>query len=281
MEPIEIESTETAQAQIFPSQGQMQITPAFEAAHADMPLEPPAGGDFHAAFPVNDGSDDIGIVIGDVSGHGPTAAVQAEQLKQAVAAGLKAGHSPAEVLKDVNGPLEANPEFDGFATVFAGRVDAETGKLRYASGGHEPGLIAPGESVSDPEEVKELVSTGPPVGVAPAQEAHYDERAITLPLGGTLLLYTDGISEARSPVHRDLLGTERLKALFARFSTMPLTRLVGRILASVLAFCSRTMRDDFVLLAIRRRPRHGAKHGMALPPKIKLRRVSRGANDAF
>ncbi|HEX5322237.1 MAG TPA: PP2C family protein-serine/threonine phosphatase [Capsulimonadaceae bacterium] len=243
------------QAPSFPSQGQAQVTPAFEAAYAEMPLEPPSGGDFHAAFPLHDGSGDIGVVIGDVSGHGPEAAVQAERVKQAVAAGLKAGHSPAEVLRDVNGPIEADPGFQGFATVFAGLVDADTGKVHYANGGHEPGLVAPADGATRPDELEELVTTGPPVGVAAAGVARYDEKTATLPEGGTLLLYTDGISEARSPVHRDWYGVERVKDLFGRFANMPLSRMIGRILASVFSFCNRTMRDDFALLAIRRRPR--------------------------
>lgn len=235
-------------------QGGRMVTTTFESAHAESPLEPPASGDFHATFPVNDGSGDIGVVIGDVSGHGPDAAVAAEQIKQEIASKLKAGQAPAEVLKEVNGPLEADPAFTGFATVFAGRVEAETGKVRYASGGHEPGLIAPADSTAGGE-IKELARTGPPLGVVPEGEVQYEERAITLPEGGTLLLYTDGISEARSVHRRDWFGVDRLKVLLVRFANLPVNRMIRRILANVLAFCGRSMRDDFVLLAIRRQPK--------------------------
>lgn len=243
------------------------VTHEFEAAHAEMPLEPPASGDFHATFPFNDGTGDIGVVIGDVSGHGPDAAVQAEHLKQAIATKLKAGQAPAEVLREVNGPVEADPDFNGFATVFAGRVDAATGKVRYASGGHEPGLITPGNDGRSTE-VRELPRTGPPVGVVPDGEAEYEERAVTLPVGGTLLLYTDGISEARAISRKDWFGIDRLKALLGRFANLPVNRVIRRIMANVLAFCGKTMRDDVVLLAIRRRGRPAAKtEPAAAPPR--------------
>lgn len=250
-------------------QGGRMVTQNFETAHAESPLEPPASGDFHATFPVNDGTGDIGVVIGDVSGHGPDAAVQAEHIKQEVASKLKAGQSPADVLKNVNGPVEADPEFHGFATVFAGRVDAKTGKVCYASGGHEPGLIAPANSASG-EQVEELTRTGPPVGVVPSEEAQYEEKIATLPEGGTLLLYTDGISEARSLARRDWFGVDRLKVLLVRFGNLPVNRLIRRLLANVLTFCGRTMRDDFVLLAIRRHPKPGnVSRPAPAPPRAK------------
>ena len=228
----------------------------YEVANAEVPVKPPDSGDFHAAFPLEDGS--VAVVMGDVVGHGAQAAAHAGILCRAIGECLMEGLPPGEALGFVNAAAEMSPEFEGFATVFAGKVAAGTGELVYASGGHEPALVA-GESNTDapragkPAPVRELENTGPPLGVIGADEVRYGERTVTIENGSTLLLYTDGISEARRG--RELMGTARLQTLFARWRRLRPLPLVCKILGFARAFTGqgRQLRDDAALLVLRRR----------------------------
>ncbi len=235
-----------------PHPGEQKLSPEYTVAHADLPAVPPSGGDFHSAFALDDGSGDVAVVIGDVAGHGPEQALQAEHMRALISDCITVGLTPAETLSAVNAMIEPDPNFDGFGTVFVGTLEAETGRLTYASGGHEPGLIA-APTVRDPETVEELVGTGPPVGAFPPEMARFEQHEAILPAGGTLLLYTDGVSDARPPHSRlEWLGIPRLKALFARFATLSPHYLVTTLLGRVSAFCRGRFHDDVAMLAIRR-----------------------------
>lgn len=237
-----------------------KLSPEYSAAHADYAATPPSGGDFHQAFSLEDGSRSVAVVIGDIAGHGPEQAAQAVLMREMLADCLAAGLSPAETLAAVNALVEPDPHFEGFGTVFVGTLARGTGRLTYASGGHEPALIA---SSRDPEAVQELDGTGPPVGAFPPKMARFEQHEATLPPGGTLLLYTDGVSDARPPENRrDWLGLPRLKSLLAGFASLPPRRLVARLLGRVSAYCRGKFHDDVAVLAIRRRlPRRNHKTG--------------------
>ena len=236
-----------------PRQDQKSLSPEYVAAHADMPASPPSGGDFYSAFALDDGTGDVAVVIGDVAGHGPEQALQADHMRDLISDCITVGLSPAETLSAVNAMIEPDPHFEGFGTVFVGTLQAGTGRLTYASGGHEPALIAAARSAG-PEAVEELVGTGPPVGAFPPAMARFEQHEATLPAGGTLLLYTDGVSDARPPQSRlEWLGIDRLKALFARVAPLAPGRLVAALLRRVSLFCRGEFHDDIAVLAVRRR----------------------------
>lgn len=236
----------------MPRHDEEALTPEYVAAHADMPATPPSGGDFHSAFPLEDGTGGVAVVIGDVAGHGPEQALQAEHMRELISDCIAVGLSPAETLSAVNAMIEPDPNFDGFGTVFVGTLEAGTGRLTYASGGHEPALLAPAEART-PEAVEELVGTGPPVGAFPPDMARFEQHEAALPEGGTLLLYTDGVSDARPPQSRlEWLGLHRLKTLFVRLVPLAPRRLVSSLLRHVSTFCRGRFHDDVAVLAIRR-----------------------------
>lgn len=232
--------------------GAAQVTPEFAAAHAEAPAQPPSGGDFHAVLPVPDGSGDVHVVIGDVAGHGPEQTAQAEHMRELLSDCLSLGMAPAETLRAVNILIELDPHFAGFGTVFVGRVEAGMGRLTYASGGHEPGLIAapaPGEAAR----VVQLEGAGPPVGAFPAELARFEQHEAAVPPGATLLLYTDGVSDAHPPGDRtNWFGVERLKRTLADFIALSPLHLVSGLLRRVARFCRGRFEDDVAILAIRR-----------------------------
>jgi len=236
-------------------QGQNSLTPEYTAAFADIPATPPSGGDFHDAFRLDESAGDqssVAVVIGDVAGHGPEQALQAEHMRELLSNCLSVGLTPAQTLSAVNAMIEPDPNFEGFGTVFVGTLEAGTGQLVYASGGHEPALITPAEA-DGPDAVQELEGTGPPVGAFSPSMSRFEEHQATIPQGGTLLLYTDGVSDARPPQSRlEWLGLSRLKVFLVELASLPPRRLVLRLLRQVAAFCRGRFLDDVAVMAVRR-----------------------------
>ena len=135
-----------------------------------------------------------------------------------------------------------------------GTLKEGTGHLTYASGGHEPALIAP-VGVQDPDGVEELFGTGPPVGAFPPDLARFEQfEDDPAPRRNSPALHRRRV---RCPAARfarlQWLGLDRLKALFARLASRPPRRLLSELLRRVSAFCRGDFHDDVALLAIRRR----------------------------
>lgn len=229
------------------------LTQEYVEAHAEIPAEPPSGGDFYAAFPVVESAGTIAVVMGDVAGHGPEQTAQAQHMQVLLADCLSVGLTPAETLAAVNAMIEPDPNFEGFGTVFVGMLEEGTGRLTYASGGHEPALVADPNAGNTEEPVQELIGTGPPVGAFPPEIARFEQHTATVPNGGTLLLYTDGVPDAHPPdQRRQWLGLERLKSLFALLSNLGPRRLVVRLLSRVRTYCRGRFQDDVAVMAVRR-----------------------------
>ena len=131
-----------------------------------------------------------------------------------------------------------------FATVFFGVLDPSTGDLCYVNGGHEPLFIIGNNGLK-----RDLRPTGPAVGMMP--DMNFDIERILLEPGDTLLGYTDGVTEARSP--RDELFTrDRLQSLFGKSSEPP-QDLLDRIQSDLFGFIGNAPRnDDITMLAIGR-----------------------------
>ena len=233
------------------------LSDEYVTAQVEVPAVAPSGGDFQSAFPVQDGSGNVAVVIGDVTGHGPEQTAQADHMRELLSDCLEGGLSPAESLAAVNAMIEPDPNFEGFGTVFVGTLEPGTGKLTYSSGGHEPALIATPEADHE-DAVEELEGSGPPVGAFPPEIAHYDEQQTTLPVGGTLLLYTDGVPDARPATDRkQYFGLSRLKAVLAQLAKLSPRKLIAGIFASVASFCQGKFHDDVAMLAVRRRKLDG------------------------
>jgi sigma-B regulation protein RsbU (phosphoserine phosphatase) len=131
-----------------------------------------------------------------------------------------------------------------FATVFFGVLDPSNGLLLYVNGGHEPPIVVHSGGVKE-----QLDTTGPLVGVFP--EAQFEIQSVEIEPGDTLVAFTDGVTEARSP-ENELFGRKRLYALMAQPASTAAERLDG-IQASVHDHVDGAdPSDDVALLAVRR-----------------------------
>ena len=205
------------------------------------------GGDFYDLFSL--GEHQIGIVMADVSGKGLKAAVQTAMLKYTLRGfALETPDSPGAVLARVNDVLcSPMSSHDGFVTLFYGVLNTQTAEIVYASAGHEPPL----HHTARTGRVTPLPATdGLALGCVP--NVPYEECRLLLAPGDLLLLYTDGLTEARAADGR-FLGLDGLVALLPA-ADVPADLAVQTLYDAVTDFAADVRRDDVAMLALRRLP---------------------------
>ncbi len=205
------------------------------------------GGDFFDVFDLGDGK--RGLVMADVSGKGLKAAVQTAMLKYTLRGfALENPDAPGQVIARVNDVLcSPMSSHEGFVTLFYGVLDTQTGTLVYASAGHEPPL----QRLAATGKVQELASCdGLALGALPGVE--YAECTAGLAPGDLLLLYTDGLTEARAE-GGSFLGTEGLSRLVPP-EDVSAREAVETIYTQVSEFAADVRRDDVAMLLLRRVP---------------------------
>jgi PAS domain S-box-containing protein len=195
------------------------------------------GGDFYDVFEVKEGH--VAIIIGDVAGHGIQAARTATLVKDVVHAFTHQSLRTHEVLRRTN-LLLIEKDLPGFVTVFLGILDRYTGSLRYSSAGHPEAPIRRASG-----EIERLGCGYSPLGVYP--EAGWKAHELDLHVDDLLVLYTDGVTEARR--NEELFGEKRLERLLRRKRLSP-QRLPHLVLDQVLAFAGGKLKDDVAVLAL-------------------------------
>jgi serine phosphatase RsbU (regulator of sigma subunit) len=196
------------------------------------------GGDFYDVFA--DG-ESCWLIVGDVCGKGAEAAVLTAFLRHTAAAYTRDSAGPADVLSRVNEAM-LNHDFDGrFATAILARLDfgAAGVRLTVASAGHPSALLLRAGGSS-----QELGQDGTLLGIFP--DAHIGESSTVLGRGDSLVLYTDGLSEAQAPI-RFLSTNEMLGALSAG-TPASARETVGTLLG--LVDLTQGARDDIAILAV-------------------------------
>jgi len=200
------------------------------------------GGDYFDVFPIGDHR--TAFLIADVSGKGLGAALVTTML-QGVLSGMTLGTDPARLFAHLNRFLCDHVEVGRYATMFFGILD-EKGTLEYINAGHpSPILIRRGIA-------EEAFTEGSfPVGLVP--EAEYTTTCIKLEPGDTLVLFSDGVTEAMNP-DEELFGTARLREVLTGQMETPLDQLQKCVLESVENFArGASQADDLTLLLVRYR----------------------------
>lgn len=215
-------------------------TERFEIAQVYQPASDEAlvGGDFYDVFELTNNK--IGLVIGDVSGKGLTAAVHTAMVRYALRAYAEEGHSPKAIMQLLNCLVGKYMGGDAFVTMFFGLLDTETGLLVYASAGHEPPIYMC-DSVG-----LTLPATGPALGAG--IDLDYEEGTLKLEKGCTLLLYTDGISEARRG--DEFLGVEGIAERLLTCKEAASGDVARCIHNAAIDFAGGELRDDAAILSV-------------------------------
>jgi PAS domain S-box-containing protein len=195
------------------------------------------GGDFYDVFKAKAGQ--IALLIGDVSGHGLEAARVATLVKDIVHAFAHQFRRPHLVLRETS-RLLVEKNLTGFVTAFLGILDPETGILVYSSAGHPPPVLL------DHGQAEPLMSASLPLGVF--ADARYRDVEVDVQDGARLLLYTDGLTEARR--NGDFFGETRLAEALVRTHAARIEELPSLLLDEALDFSGGTLVDDVALLAV-------------------------------
>ena len=210
--------------------------------------EAQVGGDFFDAFALS--SERVALVVGDVSGKGLAAAGRTAEVKYALRAFLYAYESPEIALSHLNGFICETHRQDAenkeaFIVLALAVIDTGTGKTIFSAAGAEPTLILRADATVEPVSI-----VGLPLGIQ--LEAAYTAKTRHLGLKETILMATDGITEARRG--QTLLGAEGLITLLEKTGPdASLQELNQSIYQGARDFAGGGLHDDVCLLLARRK----------------------------
>lgn len=227
---------ETLQRSLLPQR--LPDIPGISVAARYLPARPQAvGGDWYDVFDLPDGN--VGLVMGDVAGHGVSAAAVMGRLRNSLRAYAMEGHSPALVAERLN----ALTYEDEMATLAYAIFDPTNWTLRFVNAAHPPPLV-----IGPDGSTGYLEGGSPPL--ASMLTPLYSEWTVSLEPGSTVLLYTDGLVEVRGELIDD--GLARLEEAARSTAGAPLEEMLEDVLARVLPGPGAA--DDVALLAMRASP---------------------------
>lgn len=205
------------------------------------------GGDFYDFLEYPDGR--MAFVIGDVTDKGMPAALLMATTRATLRGAAQRFLSPGEILMQVNNILVPDTPESMFVTCLFAVLDPQSGRLVYANAGHNlPYRYLDGT-------VEELHATGMPLGLLP--DMIYDEVETRIEPGEGLLLYSDGLVEARN-VQKELFGNSRLAGILAK-SSLKDQALLAALLTAMEQYTGKDIEqeDDVTLVGLRREMQGG------------------------
>lgn len=223
--------------------------PGFQMAAVSIPAEE-VGGDIYDCQPLDDGA--VGITIGDASGHGLPAALQARDVMTGLRMGIAQEQKIHRSMARLNNVIHQSGLVSRFVSVFYGELE-ETGNLIYVNGGHCPPLL-----FSTSGRVFELSSDGPVLG--PLPDATYKRSYASLYPGDVLVMFTDGLIEreqAGAVVDEDQepveYGVENLVDIVQSNMNGSADEILEAIMGDVTVYGNgRAWSDDVTIFIIRR-----------------------------
>lgn len=205
------------------------------------------GGDFYDFIPINDSM--VGIAIADVSGKGVPGALLMATARSALRALIENGGRMVTTAKThllirrLNYSLCRDTGSDEFVTLFFGQLDARNLTFTYTNAGHNsPLLLRRGK-------LHRLDTGGMVLGVS--EDAAFEQEQIHLQRGDMLVLYTDGVTDARNR-HEEVFGEERLKSLVTKLHANTAAQVVETIHLEVEEFSEDVPQfDDRTVMVIK------------------------------
>ena len=184
----------------------------------------------------------VAAVIGDVAGHGVEPSITAFQVKYLLRVFLRQYRDPAQAIEELNTVLSATGRPEELVSLCAVVFDQAAGTLRFASAGH------PAVWLWHDGEVRPLRATGPLLTLDP--KGSYSSKEVPLEPGDLVLMYTDGLAEARDG--EQLFGEDRIGNMLRRDPGQDVNSLCKSLLEAARDFASEPLTDDVAILAIRR-----------------------------
>ena len=186
----------------------------------------------------------IYFIIADVSGKGITAALVMASLATAFNIFTRTDPSPADLVREMNATLAPKTAPTKFVTLVAGVLDPATGTVEFANAGHVAPLVISRDGV------QQLTTTDMVVGLF--ANARYRNQSISLERGDSMVLFTDGVTEAENE-QEEQLGLAPVVSVISTLHDTPAPRILETIETHVLSFAGNTAAgDDVTMLALTR-----------------------------
>ena len=218
--------------------------PAYQA-YGSMEPARNVGGDFFDIIRLEDGR--LGIAIADVSDKGVPAALFMMSSRTVLRGAAIGTSNPGEVLFEMNNSLYENNEAAMFVTVFYAVFDPVNRQFTYANGGHNSPLI-----VNSDGQATMLPLTGG-IALAMMPDIEYGYNSVTLAPGDTVVLYTDGVTEAIDESEEEF-GVQRLQSVFSSAPPGDARQANGAVFDAVNDFVGETPQfDDITCVTFRYR----------------------------
>ncbi len=237
----QIDAARQIQDRLFPDSPPQ--LPGYEIWGATFPAEI-AAGDYFDYVDICDGT--MGLVVGDVSGHGIGPALLMADTRAYLRLLARENSRLETILERANHLLYHDTEPDKFVTLFMGKLDPEHGRFRYASAGHSTAYVFDEEgAVRD-----RLSSTTTPLGLFP----HLDQspsKSVKLLAGEMLVVLTDGVTEAtRDPDSEDWYGEQRALELVRKHRHLSAEFIVKELHRSVHGFLGGSQQSDDITVLV-------------------------------
>jgi sigma-B regulation protein RsbU (phosphoserine phosphatase) len=197
-------------------------------------------GDYFDALRFDDAR--AALCIADVSGKGLPAAILMSNVQAAVKAFATVETSPAEVCTRVNRVIASNTADDKFITLLYCFIDYASGKITYSNAGHNAGIL-----VRSSGAVERLEKGGAVLG--PFEDCCYEQGEIEIQTGDRVLLFTDGITEARNASGEEF-GEERLIRLAVENRALGACELQAVVMQTIADYTAGSLHDDATLIAL-------------------------------
>ncbi len=242
----ELELAQQVQQSLLPQQ--VPDIPGLDIAAYSRPAQI-VGGDYFDFFAFEDGK--YGLAIADVAGHGISASLHMASVQTLLRTLVPASTWPAQVVTEVQRLYSHNIHFTTFVTLFLMAYDAAQHRLIYCNAGHNPPLLVRRHK-GEPGTVLWLPPTGAAIGLL--EDAEFAQETIALQPEDTIVLYTDGVTEAVNPGYQQY-GQEKLADLVQQSQGFPARDLVGAIRQDLQGFAAgQPLTDDTTIVVFRLMP---------------------------
>ena len=215
--------------------------PNFDIAGANYSSEL-VGGDYYDFIRIAD--QQMGIVVGDVSGKGIAAALIMASFRASLIAEIRNNYAIRTIMTKVNRLLWESVEADRFVTALYGVLDITARRFTYVNAGHNPGFLYRAAA----DRFDSLDATGPLLGTL--QTVSFKERTVEIAPGDVLVLYTDGVTEAMNG-SQEFFGEERLQEVVRRKKAEPAALVVRGIWDAVREFRQGDQDDDLTIVVLK------------------------------
>ena len=217
----------------MPSLGGFRLAGAWQPAHG-------VGGDYLAAFKLNESH--AALCVADVAGKGLPAALVMSNMQAVLKSLASESISPSELCERLNPVVYGNTPLHKFISCFYSVLDVRNRTITFTNAGHNPPLL-----VRHSGECIRLEEGGLVIGAF--TESRYTQREIQLYSGDKLLMFTDGLTEARRSSGEEF-GEERLRECLVAYSGHNAAELRTIILNEVTGFCGNQFQDDAALMVV-------------------------------